>query len=103
MSSRASTGPKEGTGALNQLGSRWRHPLRNATRRGQRGQSRGAFPCGECIEVSETCVVGVTVPNISFVNPTRRVLQQPRAELSNVAREGARIIALSYGSPRSSG
>src|SRR3954453_7456412 len=39
---RASRGPKDGTGALNQAGSRSRRSLRNATRRGQRGQSRGA-------------------------------------------------------------
>src|SRR5918993_4392820 len=41
MRSRASRDPNEGTGALNQPGSRARRPSRKVTRRGQRGQSRG--------------------------------------------------------------
>src|SRR5437762_13686028 len=41
MRSRASSGPNEWTGALNQSGSFARHCSRNATRRGQSGQSRG--------------------------------------------------------------
>ena len=46
MSSRALRGPNEGTGALNQDGSLARHSWRNATRRGQRGQSRPGLPDG---------------------------------------------------------
>ena len=43
-SSRAVTGPNEGTGALCQLGCFSRHAWRNATRRGQSGQSRPTAP-----------------------------------------------------------
>src|SRR5690242_7069123 len=46
MSRRASSGPKVWTGALNQSGSRLRQSLRNATRRGQSGQSRGGSAAG---------------------------------------------------------
>src|SRR5437868_14483069 len=41
ISSRASGAPNEGTGALNQSGSRSRNNWRKLARRGQRGQSRG--------------------------------------------------------------
>src|SRR3954470_19253043 len=40
ISNRAASGPKEGTGALNQLGSRRRHSMRKSFRRGQSGQLR---------------------------------------------------------------
>src|SRR5262249_20587999 len=46
IKSRALLGPKESTGALNQSGSLWRHAWRNATSRGQRGQSRPGIPLG---------------------------------------------------------
>ena len=44
MRSRALGGPKEATGALNQVGSRRRHSCRNSLRRGQSGQSRPGLP-----------------------------------------------------------
>jgi len=49
IKSRASLDPNESTGALNQSGSLWRHDWRNATSRGQRGQSRPGIPLGRIL------------------------------------------------------
>src|SRR5262245_53281696 len=47
----ASRGPKESTGALNQLGSRWRQSARKVARRGQSGQSGPGSPDTSVVEL----------------------------------------------------
>src|SRR5579872_561777 len=85
MSRRASSGPNESTGALNQAGSWARQVLRKATRRGQRGQSRPGSPlCGGMAAFRKPLIVLELVLNLDALRG-RAALQ----ELRGVARFAA--------------
>src|SRR5436190_24343237 len=90
MRSRAVRGPKEGTGALNQVGSRRRQSARNALRRGQREQFRPGLPDSPVI--GSGSIVEVVIVGSAGAGPLRSSgsLQElwcmPLARLARLAR-----------------
>src|ERR1700753_4293772 len=93
ISKRPLGSPKEGTGALNQVGSRARASSRKETSRGQSGQSRsGSVPGRTALAGADGARRLVSVLEVVVIGPRRhggRALQELRCVMARLARGGA--------------